>query len=97
MRDACEAPLRQIVANGGGAPDIVAERVKRLKGNMGFDARTEKYCDLVECGIIDPAKVVKSAIRHSASVACSLLSIGAVMTFYTGELMPASEQSSLLF
>lgn len=97
MRDACEAPLRQIVANGGGAPDIVAEKVKRLKGNMGFDARTEKYCDLVECGIIDPAKVVKSAIRHSASVACSLLSIGAVMTFDTGELTPTSEQSSLLF
>ena len=97
MRDACEAPLRQIVTNGGGAPDIVTERVKRLKGNMGFDARAEKYCDLVESGIIDPAKVVKSAIKHSAAVACSLLSIGAVMTFDTGEVNSDAEQSSLLF
>jgi len=97
MRDACEAPLRQIVANGGGAPDIVAEKVKRLKGNMGFDARTEKYCDLVESGIIDPAKVVKSAVKHSAAVACSLLSIGAVMTFDISEPASDAEQSSLLF
>lgn len=97
MRDACEAPLRQIVTNGGGAPDIVAEKVKRLKGNMGFDARTEKYCDLVESGIIDPAKVVKSAIKHSASVACNLLSIGAVMTFDTSQHESDTEQSSLLF
>lgn len=97
VRDACEAPLRQIVTNGGGAPDIVTEKVKRLKGNMGFDARTEKYCDLVESGIIDPAKVVKSAVKHSAAVACSLLSIGAVMTFDTGQSEPDAEQSSLLF
>lgn len=97
MRDACEAPLRQIVSNGGGAPDIVAERVKRLKGNMGFDARSEKYCDLVESGIIDPAKVVKSAIKHSAAVACSLLSIGAVMTFDNSEFALEPEQNSLLF
>jgi len=96
MRDACEAPLRQIVANGGGAPDIVAEKVKRLKGNVGYDARAERYCDLVEAGIIDPAKVVKSAVRHSAAAACNLLSIGAAVTL---DVTPGGldEQSDLLF
>ena len=97
MQEACEVPLRQIVANGGGAPDIIVGRVKRLKGNAGFDARTEKYCDLIAAGIIDPAKVVNSAIKHAAAVACSLLSIGAVMTFDTSESATESEQSSLLF
>jgi len=96
MRDACEAPLRQIVANGGGAPDIVAEKVKRLKGSMGYDARGERYCDLVEAGIIDPAKVVKSAVRHSAAAACNLLSIGAAITLDAAQDGP-DEQSSLLF
>lgn len=97
MRDACEAPLRQIVANGGGAPDIVAEKVKRLKGNVGYDARGERYCDLVESGIIDPAKVVKSAVRHSASAACNLLSIGAAVTFDLAPEGLSDEQSALLF
>lgn len=96
MRDACEVPLRQIVANGGGAPDIVAEKVKRLKGSMGYDARSERYCDLVEAGIIDPAKVVKSAVRHSAAAACNLLSIGAAITLDTAQ-DGLDEQSSLLF
>ena len=97
MQEACEVPLRQIVANGGGAPDIVAEKVKKLKGNVGYDARAEKYCDLIATGIIDPAKVVKSAVKHSASVACNLLSIGAVMTFDASESDHDAEQSSLLF
>lgn len=99
VRDACEAPLRQIVQNGGGAPDIVVEKVRRLRGSIGYDARNEKYCDLVENGIIDPAKVVKSALKHSAAVACSLLSIGAAITFDVQEAGPGgdgTEQSSLL-
>lgn len=98
VRDACEAPLRQIVLNSGGAPDIVAEKVKRLKGNMGYDARGERYCDLVDSGIIDPAKVVKSALKHSSSVACSLLSIGAAITFDAlGSVEDSDPGSSLLF
>lgn len=97
VRDACEAPLRQIVLNSGGAPDIVVEKVKRLKGNMGYDARGERYCDLVESGIIDPTKVVKSALKHSSSVACSLLSIGAAITFDVSEAPESSDPGSLLF
>jgi chaperonin GroEL len=97
MRDACEAPLRQIITNAGGAPDIVVEKVKRLKENMGYDARAERYTDLVSAGIIDPAKVVKSAIKHSAAVACNLLSIGAAISLDTLEPAASDEQGTLLF
>lgn len=96
MRDACEAPLRQIVENAGGAPDIVVEKVKRLKESMGYDARSERYVNLVDSGIIDPAKVVKSAVKHSASVACSLLSIGAAITLDVQGGSHIDEQGALL-
>ena len=98
MRSACAAPLRQIVSNAGQAPDILVERVRRLKGNMGYDARTEQFKDMIESGIIDPAKVVKSAVKHAASVACNLLSIGASITFDDRkEAVSDAESSSLLF
>jgi chaperonin GroEL len=64
---------------------------------VGYDARGERYCDLVESGIIDPAKVVKSAVRHSASAACNLLSIGAAVTFDLAPEGLSDEQSALLF
>jgi len=98
MRSACAAPLRQIVTNAGQAPDIVVEKVKRLKGNVGYDARAEQYRDMLESGIIDPAKVVKSAVKHAASVACNLLSIGASITLDDRADTPAAgDASSLLF
>ena len=98
MRGACAAPLRQIIVNSGAAPDVILEKVKRLKGNMGYDARNEEYLDLIEAGIIDPAKVVKSAVKHAASVACSLLSIGAAITFDSGAYSEeTSQDGSLLF
>lgn len=97
MKTACEAPLRQIVINSGIAPDIVLERVKRMKGSLGYDARSEAYKDLIDSGIIDPTKVVKSAVKHAASVACNLLSIGAAVTYDLGTSDDASQDSSLLF
>jgi chaperonin GroEL len=97
MKSACEAPLRQIVVNAGIAPDIVLERVKRMKGSVGYDARSEVYKDLIDAGIIDPTKVVKSAVKHAAAVACNLLSIGAAVTYDMAENNDASEDSSLLF
>lgn len=99
MRGACEAPMRQIVINAGSAPDIIVEKVKKLKGNMGYDARSESYRDMLEGGIVDPTKVVKSAVKHAASVACNLLSIGCAITYDAGEEAPAQEEqkSSLMF
>ena len=97
VRDACEAPLRQIVINSGGTPDIVLERVKRYKGNIGYDARQETYKDLIELGIIDPTKVVKSAVKHAASAACNLLSIGAAVTYDLDTVVNDKDSSALLF
>ncbi len=98
MKSACESPLRQIVINAGIAPDIVLERVKKQKGSIGYDARSETYKDLIAAGIIDPTKVVKSAVKHAASVACNLLSIGAAVTYDLGvQSDDLSQDSSLLF
>ena len=80
MLNACSAPLKQIALNAGAPADIVVEKVRKLKGNMGYNARTESYEDLVSKGVIDPSKVVKSAVNHAAVAACNLLSVGCAMT-----------------
>lgn len=96
MRSACESPLRQIIMNAGGAPDIILERVKKLKGGIGYDVREETYKDLIVSGIIDPTKVVKSAVKHASSVACNLLSIGAAVTHDTGPLVESGDENNAL-
>jgi chaperonin GroEL len=73
VQKALEEPLRQIAINTGLEGGIVLEKVKDLKGNMGFDAITEKYVDLVKAGIIDPTKVVRTALQNAASVAGLML------------------------
>ena len=79
VKRACAYPLRQIVENSGGSPEVVFEKVARLKGNKGFDAYTLEFVDMIESGIIDPLKVVRSALENASSVACSLLSVGCAM------------------
>ena len=79
VRRACEAPLLQIVRNSGCVPEIVLERVGKLKGTRGYDAKAEKFVDMFESGIIDPHKVVRSSLQHAASAACNLLSVGCAM------------------
>ena len=79
VRRACSYPLRQIVLNAGGSPEVVFEKVARLKGNKGFNAYTLEFVDMLESGIIDPLKVVRSALENASSVACSLLSVGCAM------------------
>ena len=66
---AVEEPLRQIVANGGGEPSIVVNRVVEGSGNFGFNALTGQYGDMVEMGILDPCKVTRTALQNAASVA----------------------------
>jgi chaperonin GroEL len=66
---AVEEPLRQIVANGGGEPSIVLNRVVEGSGNFGFNALTGRYGDMVEMGILDPCKVTRTALQNAASVA----------------------------
>jgi len=76
LANACQAPLRQIVSNLGKSPELVVEKVMKLKGSHGFDARQEKFVDLLAAGVIDPLVVVRCALENSVSAACSLLSIG---------------------
>ena len=77
---ACEAPMRQIIENGGGVPDIVLQRVMKSRVTQwGYNAKTEKYGNLIEQGVIDPQRVVSSAIENAISVAINFLSVGAAM------------------
>jgi len=66
---AVTSPLRQIVQNAGDEPSVVLDKVKAGKGNYGYNAATGLYVDMVEAGIIDPAKVTRSALQAAGSVA----------------------------
>ena len=72
----CCAPLRQIVSNAGRNPELILSKVERLRDNMGYDAATERYLDTLEEGIVDPLKVVRSALENAHSAASMLLSVG---------------------
>jgi len=73
-------PTRQIAENGGRDGAVVAARVREGKGNFGYDARTDEFCDLVEAGIIDPAKVVRTALQNAASASGVLLMANVMVT-----------------
>ncbi len=73
VRRALEEPMRVIAANAGAEASVVVNRVKTEKGNVGFDAKNGVYVNLVEEGIIDPAKVTRTAIQNAASIAGLLL------------------------
>jgi chaperonin GroEL len=79
VRKAIEAPLRTIVQNGGGSAEVIINEVKGGRGNMGYNARTEKFEDLVVAGIIDPTKVTRLALQNAASIASLLLTTECVV------------------
>lgn len=66
---AMEAPLRQIVANAGQEPSVIANRVREGEGNFGYNAATEEFGDMIAMGILDPTKVTRSALQYAASIA----------------------------
>ena len=78
-RRAMHEPLRQIVANSGGEPSVVQNKVADGKGNYGFNAQTEEYGDLVKMGILDPTKVVRTALQNAASIAGLLITTEATV------------------
>ncbi|MDM1721043.1 chaperonin GroEL [Acinetobacter towneri] len=80
LRRAIEAPLRQIVANAGDEPSVVINAVKSGEGNYGYNAATSEYGDMLEMGILDPAKVTRSALEHAASVAGLMLTTECMIT-----------------
>ena len=80
VRKAIQAPLRQIVENSGVEASIVVGKLLEQKSNtFGFDAQTEKYVDLVDAGIVDPTKVVRTALQDAASVAGLLITTEAMV------------------
>ncbi|RKX79418.1 MAG: chaperonin GroEL [Spirochaetes bacterium] len=80
VKRALEEPIRQIAINAGLDGSIVAERAKIEKGNIGFDAAKMEWADMVKAGIIDPAKVTRSALQNAASVAGILLTSECAVT-----------------
>lgn len=80
LRRAMEAPLRQIVTNAGDEASVIINEVKNGSGNYGYNAATGQYGDMLEMGILDPAKVTRSALEHAASVAGLMLTTEVMIT-----------------
>jgi chaperonin GroEL len=79
LRRAIEAPLRQIVTNAGDEASVVLDKVKQGSGNYGYNAATGEYGDMIEMGILDPAKVTRSALQAAASIAGLMITTEAVV------------------
>ncbi|MBI1291271.1 chaperonin GroEL [bacterium] len=77
---AIEAPARFIAANAGVEGSVVVEKIKTEKGNIGYNAATDKYEDLVKAGVIDPKKVTRSALQHAASISGLLITTECLIT-----------------
>ncbi len=75
----CWAPVTQIAENAGKDGGVIANKVSETEGNMGYDARNDKYVDMVRAGIIDPTKVVRCALQNASSVATLLLTSDALI------------------
>jgi chaperonin GroEL len=80
LRRALEEPLRQIAQNAGVDGAVIAEEVKKKEGTFGYNALTGVYEDMIKAGIIDPAKVTRSALQNAASIAGMFLTTEAVIT-----------------
>ncbi|MBR3682323.1 MAG: chaperonin GroEL [Tidjanibacter sp.] len=79
VRRAIEEPLRQIVANAGGEGSVVVNKIKEGEGAFGYNARTDRYEDMFEAGIIDPTKVARVALENAASIASMFLTTECVL------------------
>ncbi len=95
LRRALEEPLRQLAVNGGRDGSVVVEGVRRAqseKGNkhVGYNVLTDQYVDMVEAGIIDPAKVTRSALQNATSIAAMILTTEALITDLPEKEKPAA-------
>jgi chaperonin GroEL len=80
LRRALESPTRQIAENSAADGGVVVDRMLNSQGNIGFDAARKQFVDLIEAGIVDPAKVVRTALENAVSVASVLLLTEATLT-----------------
>jgi chaperonin GroEL len=89
VKRALEEPLRQMVANAGKEGAVIVERVRSEKNpNIGYNVATEEFEDLVAAGVIDPAKVVRSALQNAASIAGLMLTTEALISEFQGDEKP---------
>ena len=89
LRKSLSSPLKEIARNAGRDSGIVVEKVMEKNGNFGYNARTDKFEDLVKAGIIDPTKVCRCALQNAASIAALLLTCEAIVAE-----MPEKEEKS---
>ena len=87
---ACQAPLRQIVANAGEDPSVVIDDASSKKVNQGFDAISCTWVDMFQAGIIDPTKVVRTALQNAASIAGLMLTTNTLVTSLADETNPVT-------
>ncbi|HMY01453.1 MAG TPA: chaperonin GroEL, partial [Agitococcus sp.] len=80
LRRAMEAPLRQIVSNAGEEASVIVNKVKEGTGNYGYNAASGEFADMIAMGILDPAKVTRSALENAASVAGLMLTTECMIT-----------------
>jgi len=80
VRRALEEPVRQIAANAGAEGSVIIEEIRKGKAGWGYDALDGKYVDMFKAGIVDPAKVTRSALQNAASIAAMVLTTEAVIT-----------------
>ena len=91
LRNAVEAPLRSLAANAGLEGAVIVNDVQSKKGNTGFNVATEEYDDLIKAGVVDPAKVTRSALQNASSIAALLLTTECLITDVPEEEKPAPD------
>src|SRR5258707_8612873 len=89
VRRAIEEPLRQLADNAGQEGALIVQEVKKRKGNEGYNVATGEYEDLIKAGVVDPAKVTRSALQHAASISGLLLTTEAIVTETPEKKAPA--------
>lgn len=97
LANALKAPTRQIVDNGGGQGDVIVAKLLEETGNMGYNAKECTFVDMFKAGIIDPAKVAKTALQNAASVAGLMLTTNVLITDYDDKKEDAKpEQGAII-
>ena len=79
LKNACKMPISTICRNAGKTPEVIFEKLKTLGHNEGYNAREDKFCNMIDDGIIDPLKVTRLALENSVSAAHALISVGCAM------------------
>jgi chaperonin GroEL len=92
VRKAVESPLRALASNAGLEGAVIVQEVLSSKGNMGYDVAADKHRDLIKAGIVDPAKVTRTALQNAASIAALLLTTECIITDVPEEEKPAPDQ-----